>query len=268
MSKNRKHHASPVGANRQAASPATRSTSTPVRCPTRRIVWQLLAIVGVSSVLGFAFNASSPVGVRFASDVSTTTLTHPVSVPSVVVPTNQVALLPPSPPQPVEKPAVKPAIIPAPTPILLPAQVSTPPTPPPTPVKLSQVAATSAVAATTTPANLNPAPIHWAEAKPLVAAGQAILVDVRAKGMYDAGHIPGAFSLPEASPPEEFTAFLNQHPTNLTLVVYCSSVSCSQSARVAARLVTQYQRPVVKYMTGGYQEYQQEQARSQVGTTP
>ena len=88
-------------------------------------------------------------------------------------------------------------------------------------------------------------------------SGQGILVDVRHKAMYDAGHIPGAISLPETSTPEEFTAFLNQQPTNLTLIVYCSSTSCSQSARVAGRLATQYQRPSVKYMTGGYMEYQQ-----------
>ena len=84
-----------------------------------------------------------------------------------------------------------------------------------------------------------------------------MLVDVRHKAMYDAGHIPRAISLPETSSPEEFTTFLNQHPTNLTLIVYCSSTSCSQSARVAGRLVTQFHRPSVKYMTGGYLEYQQ-----------
>jgi len=114
----------------------------------------------------------------------------------------------------------------------------------------------------------NPAPTHWQAVKALVAAGRAVLVDVRHKSMYDAGHIPGAISLPEASSPEEFTAFLNQHPTNLTLIVYCSSVSCSQSARVANRLVTQFQRPSVQYMTGGYLEYQQDQARRPAETTP
>ena len=119
----------------------------------------------------------------------------------------------------------------------------------------------------TSSADQNPAAIHWAQAKPLVDAGQAVLVDVRAKGMYDAGHIPGAISLPETSSPEEFTAFLNQHPTNLTLIVYCSSTSCSQSARVAGRLVTEFQRPSVKYMTGGYMEYQQWQASQPPATT-
>lgn len=102
----------------------------------------------------------------------------------------------------------------------------------------------------------------------MVDAGQAVLVDVRTKGMYDAGHIPGAISLPEASPPEEFTAVLNRYPTNLTLILYCSSTSCSQSARVAGRLVSQYQRPGVKYMTGGYLEYQQLGTKPPGATTP
>ena len=124
------------------------------------------------------------------------------------------------------------------------------------------------VAPTPASTEQNPSPIHWNEAKPLVDAGMAVLVDVRAKPMYDAGHIPGAISLPETSSPDEFAAFLNQHPTNTTLILYCSSTSCSQSARVAGRLVTQHQRPSVKYMTGGYMEYQQLQAAQPPATAP
>jgi rhodanese-related sulfurtransferase len=112
--------------------------------------------------------------------------------------------------------------------------------------------------------NLNPAPIHWREAKALVAAGQALLVDVRLPAVYDAGHIPDAISLPEASSAEVINAFLKKVPTNMTLIVYCSSTSCSQSKRVADRLVGMHQWASVKYMTGGYQEYQQEElARGQ-----
>lgn len=84
-----------------------------------------------------------------------------------------------------------------------------------------------------------------------------MMVDVRHKSMYDAGHIPGAVSVPEMSPPAEFTTFLSQQPTNLIMIVYCSSTSCSQSLRVANRLVTEFQWPAVRYMTGGYLEYQQ-----------
>ncbi len=103
----------------------------------------------------------------------------------------------------------------------------------------------------------NPTPIHWLEAKALAAEGRGVLVDVRHKGMFEAGHIPGAIALPEGSPPEEFKAFLSRQPANVVLIVYCSSTTCSQSARVANRLVTEFHWPAVRYMTGGYQEYQQ-----------
>jgi len=117
--------------------------------------------------------------------------------------------------------------------------------------------------------NLNPAPIHWREAKPLVAAGSALLVDVRVRPVYDAGHIPDAISLPETSSSAEIAALLNLVTTNLTLIVYCSSTSCSQSLRVANRLVAEFHHPSVKYMTGGYLEYQQEElAQSQPSGNP
>jgi hypothetical protein len=35
-----------------------------------------------------------------------------------------------------------------------------------------------------------------------------------------------ATSLPEASPPEEFTALLGSQPANITVITYCSSTSC------------------------------------------
>ena len=95
-----------------------------------------------------------------------------------------------------------------------------------------------------------------------------MLVDVRHKSLFDAGHVPGAISLPETSSREEFSAFLSQHPTNLVLVLYCSSISCPQSARVANRLVMEFQRASVKYVPGGYMEYQQDQARNPAPTTP
>jgi len=107
------------------------------------------------------------------------------------------------------------------------------------------------------PAPPNPAAIHWPEAKALVAANRAVLLDVRQPAMFAAGHIPGATSLPEISPPAAFQNFLGQQATNLIVIVYCSSTSCSQSARVANRLVNEFRWPAVRYMTGGYLEYQQ-----------
>jgi rhodanese-related sulfurtransferase len=106
----------------------------------------------------------------------------------------------------------------------------------------------------------NPAPMHWRDAKPLAAGGHAGCWWMCApRPVYDAGHIPDAVSLPETSSPAEFAAFLKLLPANTTLIVYCASTSCSQSRRVAERLVTEFHFAPVKYMTGGYQEYQQEE---------
>jgi len=214
--------------------------------------------LGLSAALGFTFNAANPIGVRFAKAATTpapvvsgktnfslTSTSGVVKAAGTSAPpgpqsVRPAAILPPAPRLP-----------PAPTNVPKPA-VAVPSTAPATnqlPVVISPPAQT----------NLNPAPLHWREAKPLVASGSALLVDVRMAAVYDAGHIPDAISLPESSTSEEIKAFLKLVPTNLTLIVYCSSTSCSQSKRVATRLVSEFHYPVVKYMTGGYQEYQQEE---------
>jgi len=237
-------------------------SSTPASAAlARRIVWQLAALLALSAALGFTFNAANPIGVRFGqSKVAAAPLTSPTnftltSTASVAVtapqPIPPPRTAPPTTPQPIQRPTPQP-----PLPQLRTAAVTHVHTPATNPVPLA--------VAPPGQTNLNPAPIHWREAKPLAAAGSALLVDVRLAAAYDAGHIPDAISLPESSSVEVFKAFLKQVPTNLTLIVYCSSTSCSQSLRVANRLVTEFHCASVKYMTGGYQEYQQEElARSQ-----
>jgi len=243
------------------------STSQEVARPhsrSRQIIWQLASLLAASVVLGFAFNSSSPVGIRFNDATSDSLSSSELKTePVPVARTNQLAMLTPTPPSSAENPRVRQIITPPPPLTSAPTRLLTPATPVAPPITPPVTAPAVAVAPPTTGVAQNPAVIHWVEAKPLAASGQAVLVDVRHKSMYDAGHIPGAISLPETSTPEEFTAFLNQYPTNLTLIVYCSSTSCSQSARVAGRLVTQYQRPSVKYMTGGYMEYQQAELANQ-----
>lgn len=256
MSKHRhKPVAAPVGQSHSTPQLVTRPDSR-----TRRMVWQLVGLLGASVVLGFAFNSSNPVGIRFNDAISespaSTELEAEGSPPSAA-PTNRLAKVIVSPPPPIQTPPKRVIVPTPPASSSVENQVSTRQLTPAAPVAPPITPPASTPPPIATSPEQNPAAIHWAQAKPLVAAGQAVLVDVRHKAMYDAGHIPGAISLPEASSPDEFTAFLNQHPTNLTLIVYCSSTSCSQSARVAGRLVTQYQRPSVKYMTGGYMEYQQ-----------
>jgi rhodanese-related sulfurtransferase len=97
----------------------------------------------------------------------------------------------------------------------------------------------------------------WAETKPLIESGQAVLVDARPKATYDAAHIPGAISLPEANPEEAFREFQKQHPADKPVVVYCSDLKCSASMRVAIKLVTWYNFQKVQFMPGGFQEWQQ-----------
>lgn len=216
----------------------------------RGIALQLLAILGLSSVLGFTFNAASPVGVRFGEPTSPTAATAPVAT-SIIQPASPI----PAPPLSknlgdgsAAKPTTDVGAAPAVTPTL--AQT-------PWSVTHPQALPHSGGAAPAPVPAANPSPIHWPEAKALAAARRAVLVDVRAKAMFDAGHIPGAISLPELSAPDEFRTFLSQQPTNLVVIVYCSSTSCSQSARVANRLVLEFHWPAVRYMTGGYLEYQQ-----------
>jgi rhodanese-related sulfurtransferase len=270
MGKGHKHH-NPSRGNAPATTPPAKSTpGSPsisafpaARSLVRQIALQLAVLVGLSAALGFTFNAANPIGVRFtkatprpAPAASLQTNFSLISTTKVVAPPAQ-----PASPQPMTQSAPKTALqatLPIPPRLpQLPTNYPKPTVVAPTPRPASNSAPVAVAAPAQT--NLNPAPIHWREAKPLVAAGIALLVDVRLAAMYDAGHIPEAVSLPETSTNDEIKAFLGLVPTNLTLIVYCSSTSCSQSLRVAKRLTSEFHFPSVKYMTGGYQEYQQEE---------
>jgi rhodanese-related sulfurtransferase len=240
------------------AAPASASASSPLL--TGGILGQIIAVVGLGTVLGFTFNSASPLGIRFGTSPSPAVATIPpadVSVPPAAAGSSEKTV----PPQPQV--------------VQITEQISVAPLPPapavvfPTPNQPVPVTPTQSVAAVTPPiAELNPAPTHWPEVKAWIAEGRAVLVDVRHTPMFQAGHIPGAISLPEISPPDAFRSFLDQQPTNLIVVVYCSSTSCSQSARVANRLVHEFKWPKVRYMTGGYQEYQQAELAKPASTTP
>lgn len=254
MSKNRKQRESPAGAPSSAPPPdgGIRSSGGVF---SRRVILQLLAIVGLSCVLGFTFNAASPVGVRFGEPATPAPVAASVAVKTTL----------PATPIPAAPVLTNPVVASASksTNVVVAASMPSPPVakpvaaPTPWSVSHSPAVTNPVAVATPPPAQPNPTPIHWPEAKTLVAENRAVLVDVRHKGIYDAGHIPGATSLPESSSPEEFKTFLSNQPANLTVIVYCSSTTCSQSLRVASRLVNEFRWPAVRYMTGGYAEYQQ-----------
>jgi len=92
----------------------------------------------------------------------------------------------------------------------------------------------------------------WLEVKALMPAGKVVLVDARAPSYYQAGHIPGAISLPFTASPEEMAAFESKHPRHIPIVVYCGGEGCSLSHRMAETLMTQRGYAKVIVLSGGY----------------
>jgi rhodanese-related sulfurtransferase len=97
--------------------------------------------------------------------------------------------------------------------------------------------------------------LTWAQARPLLAAGKVVLVDARAKANYDAGHIPGALSLPATSSAADGRAFARRFPPSTAFLTYCGSESCHASRRLAESLVRDGGFRNVSDMPGGYAEF-------------
>ena len=80
-----------------------------------------------------------------------------------------------------------------------------------------------------------------------------VLLDVRSRQCFRAGHVPGSVSLPHAEISEkEVGAF----PLDTTFVVYCAGPHCNGAYRAAIRLA-RLGRPV-KIMLGGVTGWQDE----------
>ena len=82
-----------------------------------------------------------------------------------------------------------------------------------------------------------------------LAAGDSefVVLDARSRTSYDAGHLPGALSLPHAQITPEAVAALPDGP----IVVYCWGPSCNGACKAAARLA-ELGRPV-REMLGGFE---------------
>ena len=70
------------------------------------------------------------------------------------------------------------------------------------------------------------------EMKKLVAAGEAVLLDVRPSEEYAAGHIPGAVSLPY----EELGRRLNELPRDKEIITYCRGPYCAAAIEAVRML--------------------------------
>lgn len=82
----------------------------------------------------------------------------------------------------------------------------------------------------------------------VMSQGQAdfVLLDVRSHAQYEAGHVPGALSLPH---PKIVESKLAEFPAGTLFVVYCAGPHCNGAYRGAVRLA-RLGRPV-KVMPGG-----------------
>ena len=218
--------------------------------PGRPAVRQALGLACVSAVLGLAYNAASPIGIRW-----TTAPTAPSPDPGKPLSDVHQANQPPplagaetasAPPPPLER-----------TPILPRRAGQGDPQPAPPPSHREGA----------TPGYVAPTPTTWPEVEPRLARGELVLVDSRSSAAYQAAHIPGAVSLPEPPSPEQLRAFRERYPTSAHVVTYCGSTSCSISFRSAQRLAREAGYGFVQYMTGGFQAWQRDQAlKTEAGT--
>jgi rhodanese-related sulfurtransferase len=101
----------------------------------------------------------------------------------------------------------------------------------------------------------NFSPVSWPILKPMVAEGKVLLVDARPAPNFNAGHIPGAVSLPSTSPAEELALFRERFGTDRQVAVYCVNTSCGLSKDLARRLIGEQGFKSVWLMPGGYQEW-------------
>jgi len=78
--------------------------------------------------------------------------------------------------------------------------------------------------------------IDASEARCLIEAGAAVFVDARPASQFEAGHIPGARSLPVYQTDDYLLSFLSAVRPDIPVIIYCSSITCEDSRILAEEL--------------------------------
>ena len=94
-------------------------------------------------------------------------------------------------------------------------------------------------------------------AKQIYDSGNVLFVDARSRDNYEAGHIPGAESLPVGQFDELIDAFIDKHPTEKPIVTYCSGRTCEDSHNLA-QLLMDFGYSDVKVFIDGYPGWEAE----------
>lgn len=74
------------------------------------------------------------------------------------------------------------------------------------------------------------------EAKAIFDEGKAVFIDARNVEEYSEGRIKGAVCFPVGSYEEAIASFIEKHPFQVPLIVYCSGRECDDSHLLAAYL--------------------------------
>ena len=92
------------------------------------------------------------------------------------------------------------------------------------------------------------------EGEDLWRTAQAAFIDARRKDLYDAGHLPGARSVPASEAEKALPAGVLDLPRAGTLVVYCEGGDCQSSLLLAKRLHDKGFKDI-RVMTGGWEAW-------------
>lgn len=90
--------------------------------------------------------------------------------------------------------------------------------------------------------------------KELLAGGEVVLIDARLPGEFEAGHIEGAINIPYEKLPEYYEKLTATVPLDATIVCYCQSLTCDDSASLARELEFIGYKNVILYK-GGWDEW-------------
>ena len=194
----------------------TQKESRIVRYLAPRLARQMAGLVAISVVLGLAFNAVNPIGIKYSAGASSGTLPSRKAPPAARISRsingvfqNEVLSLTLNEARPGRKPA------------------------------------TTSLQA-----------ITWEETKALISSGAAVLVDARPASAFAAGHIPGAVSLPFMSTEAELGDFRRLHDPRTPLIVYCANAACPIADHMARKLISDAGYQSVRIFAGGFGEWQ------------
>jgi rhodanese-related sulfurtransferase len=90
--------------------------------------------------------------------------------------------------------------------------------------------------------------------KELLQTGGIVLMDARPTGEYEAGHIPGAISVPYERFSDYYAALSKTVSYDATIVCYCQGITCDDSENLARELKFMGYANVLVYK-GGWDEW-------------